>query len=41
MPLPREEVTPPVMKMYLVDDAIRMEGSYFVLILMGFKRYNV
>ena len=24
IPLPRDEVTPPVMKMYFVDEAIRM-----------------
>ena len=38
IPFPRDEVTPPVMKMYLVDEPIRMEErDDFVLILMGFK----
>jgi hypothetical protein len=42
IPLPREEVTPPVIKMYLVDEAIRIRGYYFVLILMGCKgRVNI
>lgn len=37
MPLPREEVTPPVMKMYLVDEPIRMEKDDFDWNLMGLK----
>lgn len=32
MPFPREEVTPPVIKMYLVDEAIRNEAG---VILVG------
>jgi hypothetical protein len=31
MPFPKDEATPPVIKMYLVDDAIRMGGMKFCL----------
>ena len=31
MPFPKDEATPPVIKMYLVDDAIRMGSMKFCL----------
>jgi hypothetical protein len=37
MPFPSEEVTPPVMKIYLVLKTIRRRGGKFDVILMGFK----
>lgn len=38
MPLPREEVTPPVIKMYFVCAAIRSGGGVEISwILMGYK----
>jgi hypothetical protein len=37
MPFPSEEVTPPVIKIYLVLEAIRRGASRFGVVLMGFK----
>ena len=38
MPFPREEVTPPVIKMYFVFEAIRSGGGVEITwILMGYK----